>query len=256
VAEAIPYDRARQLARQDPMTLEAAFLRLAGLWPEEWSCAMDPPEHYRRITALLRDQLPGLKSLEIAWQRSASRPANSPERRLAGAARFLTRTAELGLQAQLKSVWRQPMGPVERRRAMEGLFGGATGFWANHYTWNGKRVQRPAAPLGDGRIRSIIGNVLIPAAMAEARDDIPDPALEKNVYDLFANLPREPENTILRRMTQWLALGGRDIKINFRRQQGLLQIHEDWCAHNPSCLNCSVLAYLTALGSDALTRRE
>lgn len=250
VAEAIPYDRARQLARQDPMTLEAAFLKLAGLLPEAWTCPTDPPEHYRRITALLQDQLPGLKSLEIVWQRAASRPANSPERRLSGAARFLTRTAQPGLQEQLKSIWRQPMGPLERRRAMEGLFGGATGFWANHCMWNGKRVQKPAAPLGEGRIRSIIGNVLIPAALAEARGDTPDPTIEKNVYDLFATLPREPESTIQRRMTQWLALGGRDVKINFRKQQGLLQIHEDWCAHNPSCLNCSVLAYLTALDAE------
>ena len=252
VGEALPYDRARQLARQDPMSLEAAFLRLAGLWPETWTYATAPPEHYNRIATLLREQLPGLKSLEIVWQRSASRPANGPERRLAGAARFLTRTAGTGLQEQLKAAWRQPMSPLERRRTMEALFGGATGFWANHYTWNGKRVQKPAAPLGEGRIRSIIGNVLIPAALAEAREDTPDAALEKNVYGLFVNLPREPENAIHKRMIQWLALGGRDVKINFRRQQGLLQIHEDWCAHNPSCQNCSVLAYLGALDGEEL----
>ncbi len=247
VAEALPYDRARQLAQQDPMTLEAAFLRLAGLWPETWPYENDPPEHYKRISALIRDQLPGLKSLGLAWPRTTSRPANSPERRLAGAARFLTRTADQGLNKRLELICRQPAGPVERRRALEQLFGGATGFWANHYRWQGDRVRNAAAPLGEGRIRTIIGNVLIPAALATARSDTPDPGLEKNIYELFVHLPREPENQVHRRMMHWLAFGEREVKINFRRQQGLMQLHEDWCAHNPSCQDCSVLAYLRSL---------
>lgn len=256
LAEALPYDRARQLAQQDPMALEAAFLRLAGLWPETWPYETDPPEHYERISAVVRDHLPGLKSLGLAWQRAASRPANSPERRLAGAARFLTRTADRGLDKRLDLIWRQPATPVERRRALERLFGGATGFWANHFGWQGDRVRKAAAPLGEGRIRTIIGNVLIPAALAAARSDTHDPGLEKNVYELFITLPKEPENRVHRRMMQWLAFGEREVKMTFRRQQGLMQIHEDWCAHNPSCHNCSVLAYLRSLDGMENRREE
>lgn len=247
IAEALPYDRARQMAQQDPISLEAAFLRLADLWPEPWPYESDPPEHYLRLSALLREQLPGLKSLGLTWPHTASRPANAPERRLAGAARFLTRTADRGLHKKLDLIWREPGTPMERRRAMEGLFGGATGFWASHYRWQGPRAREASSPLGEGRIRTIIGNVLIPATLAEARGDTPDPVLEKNVHELFASLPCEPENRIHRRMLQWLAFGKQEIKMNFRRQQGLMQIHEDWCAHNPSCRNCSVLAYLRAL---------
>ncbi len=256
VAEALPYDRARQLAQQDPMTLEAAFLRLADLWPETWPYETAAPEHYKRISTLVRDHLPGLKSLGLIWPRTASRPANSPERRLAGAARFLTRTADRGLDKRLDLIWRQSTASVERRRALENLFGGATGFWANHYRWQGKRVRNAAAPLGEGRIRTIIGNVLIPAALAAARSNTHDAGLEKNVYELFIHLPKEPENQIHRRMMQWLAFGEREVKMNFRRQQGLMQIHEDWCAHNPSCHNCSVLAYLRSLGDNEDDREK
>lgn len=247
IAEALPYDRARQMAQQDPMSLETAFLRLGALWPEEWPHESDPPEHYQRLSALLREQMPGLKSLGLTWPRAAVRPANAPERRLAGAARFLTRTADRGLHKRLDLIWREPGTPLERRHAMEELFGGATGFWASHYSWQGPRAREASSPLGEGRIRTIIGNVLIPAALAEARGDAPNPTLEKHVHELFAALPREPENRIHRRMLQWLAFGKQEIRMNFRQQQGLMQIHEDWCAHNPSCRNCSVLAYLRAL---------
>ncbi|HOC68718.1 MAG: hypothetical protein BWX80_01098 [Candidatus Hydrogenedentes bacterium ADurb.Bin101] len=256
MAESLPYERARQLAQQEPMALEAAFFRIAGLWPEEWPADNDPPEHYQRITALLRNELPGLKSLGLIWPRSVSRPANSPERRLAGAARFLSRTADRGLEKRLDLVWRQPVPPIERRRALERLFGGATGFWASHFSWQGNRARNAAAPLGEGRIRTIIGNVLIPAALALTRSDRPDPVLEKNVFELFVKLPREPENRIHRRMMHWLALGDNTVKMNFRRQQGLMQIHEDWCAHNPSCRNCSVLAYLRSLDGIENRREE
>jgi hypothetical protein len=47
-------------------------------------------------------------------------------------------------------------------------------------------------------------------------------------------------------------LGELKIKLTFRRQQGLLQAHQDWCGPNPSCRNCSLPAYLFS-GSGAGT---
>ena len=235
IAEALPYERALQLARQDPFTLEAAFLKLGGLWPEKWPYDSPPSNHYQQLSSLLDEQLPGLKSLGLEWPRSGARPANYPERRVAGAARFLTRTAELGLLKQLDLLWRQPINPTARRRSFEALFGGATGYWANNFNWSGVQVQKATAPLGKGRIRTIIGNVLIPAALALIRQETDSLIPEKNVYDLFIALPREPENHIHRRMVSWLDLKASAVKLTFRRQQGLMQIHEDWCAHNPSC---------------------
>ena len=37
-------------------------------------------------------------------------------------------------------------------------------------------------------------------------------------------------------------------RLSFRAQQGLLQMHQDWCEPNPSCRNCSMLQYLNAGG--------
>lgn len=243
IARSLPYPRVRQLAQHDPLVLEAAFLKLADLIPEPWPFGTPPPDHYSHITQLVREQLPGLKSLDLQWPRHASRPANNPERRLAGAARFLTRTAEKGLEESLNRVWRCKTTPLARRHKLEEFFGGAMGFWAERYTWNGASLKARSAPLGEGRIRSIIGNVFIPAALAYARSGKSEVLMEHNAYELFLILPGEPKNHIYRRMTEWLSLEGPKPQ-EFRLQQGLKQLYDDWCAHNPSCRQCSLLAYL------------
>ena len=169
IARHLPYDRARQLALLDPLLLETAFLQIAGLLPENLPQGTTAVPHFARLRALRRDHLGGLRSLPLTWRRIGIRPANNPERRLAGAARFFTRTAREGLVDALEKHWRGNEKPLPRRRAFESLFPSATGFWATHCTWTGKKMKTPSAPLGSGRIRSIIGNVFIPAALALAR---------------------------------------------------------------------------------------
>lgn len=246
IAQALHYDRARQLAQQTPDLLEVALLRIAGLLPDMWRHDVDPPLHYIRSLEQLQKHLPGLKALDLRWRSANSRPANRPERRLAGAARFITRTADYGMQKKMEMLWRASMPPVARRRAIEDFFGGAMGFWANHCSWHGDSMTRPSAPLGEGRIRTIIGNVLIPAALAWAREQ-KSTLLEDHVYDFFAALPAEPENRVHRVMRQWLFAGGKPFRMTFRRQQGLMQMHQDWCSHNPACRNCTLLTFLRSL---------
>jgi len=243
IARQLPYDRVRQLALQDALLLETALLQLAGLLPESLPAAAADNPHFARLCALRGARLGGLRSLPLAWDRAGVRPQNSPERRLAGAARFLARTANPGLAAALESRWREPLAPLALRRELEGLFPRPMGFWAEHCTWTGKRMRQPAALLGAGRVRAIIGNAFVPAALALARRER-DRAREEQVHAFFCALPREPENQITKRMLPRVLGETGTIRLDFRAQQGLLQMHEDWCEPNPSCRNCSLLRYL------------
>jgi hypothetical protein len=38
------------------------------------------------------------------------------------------------------------------------------------------------------------------------------------------------------------------LKLDFRTQQGLLQLHQDWCESNPSCQNCAVMQFVEPNG--------
>ena len=216
---------------------------MAGLLPAKLPEGSTAVPHYARLRALRRDELEGLRSLPLDWRRVGVRPTNNPERRLAGAARFIARTSSHGLLETLMRVWLEESVSLKQRRAFEGLFPRAMGFWAHHCTWAGKKMARATAPIGGGRIRSIIGNVFIPASLAVARRER-DRSMEESIFSFFAALPKEQDNHVLRRMLPRVLGGAEAPKLNFRLQQGLLQMYQDWCEPNPSCHNCLALNYL------------
>ena len=243
VALQFHYDRVRQLATQDALLLQAGLLQMAGLLPDALPPDTGATPHFARLRSLRSQRLSGLKSLPLKWSKTSVRPNNYPERRLAGAARFLARTAGDGLVDTLDLIWQTDLKPIELRREFEGLFPSAMGFWALHCTWTGKKMAKPTAPLGAGRVRSIIGNVFVPAALAIARQQRNRP-FEERVLEFFRRLPKEPDNHVLMRMVPRMLGAEPRPRLNFRLQQGMLQLYQDWCESNPSCRNCSVLRYL------------
>ena len=247
LAQQLHYERVRQLGTQDPFLVEAAFLQLAGLLPETLPEGNGDVPHFRRLQALRKQRLRGLRRLPMRWDRNGVRPNNYPERRLAGAARFLGRTAKPGLSAALDAVWQDEAGPVARRRVFEALFPSAIGFWAERCTWTGKPLAKPAAMIGRDRVHAIIGNVFVPAALARARRDH-NPVLETHVFDFFTSLPKEMENHVVRTMGSRLFGDTPPPRYTFQMQQGLLQLYTDWCRFNPKCGACPALALLNLVG--------
>ncbi|MDZ4857531.1 MAG: DUF2851 family protein [Candidatus Hydrogenedentes bacterium] len=251
MARQLPYERVVQLARNDAFLLEAAFLQLAGLLPETLPEATDGVPHHTRLRGLYREHLSGMRSLPLAWKRVGVRPNNYPERRLSGAARFLARTARTGLWETIEAVWRLNADTLKQRRAFEDLFPVGIGFWAEHCTWTGQRLKKPVATLGQSRIRAIVGNVFLPATLAYARQQC-DRKLEEQVFALFRSLPKEPGNRIVHVMLPRVFGPVLPKRIDFRLQQGLLQIYQDWCESNPSCRNCPVIGHLDREGKAAI----
>lgn len=249
IARALPYERAIQLAHQEPFLLEAALLYLADLFPAPHDSEPGLSPHAERLMALQRQHFPQMRPLGLDWKMSGVRPNNYPGRRLAGLAALVGRVSRLGLVTRLDRLWKEEENPVALRREFEQLFPGAMGYWAHHY-----RLDRPAmtsrtAPVGAGRVRSIIGNVFVPLALARARMS-GQRGWEEQILDFYHRLPMEPDNTIYKRMLPRI-LGDHTLRIGFQSQQGILQLHEDWCKSNPSCKDCALLAYL-----DGQSRRE
>lgn len=244
IARQLPYDRAVQLAQHDPLLLEATLLQIAGLLPDGLDPDASAVPHLTRLQVLRREHLPGLRPLPLEWKRVALRPANYPERRLAGMARMVARTDREGLLESIMQVWRSRESPKETQAAFEKMFPTAMGFWANHYTWTGKHLAQAAAPLGAARIRSIIGNVFLPVGLAVARE-LRDRELEEHLLAHFLWMPGESLNHIIERMIPKL-MGDSGLKLRnkFYLQQGMLQFYQDWCGPNPSCRNCSMHRYL------------
>ncbi|GMW03093.1 MAG: hypothetical protein AMXMBFR84_42290 [Candidatus Hydrogenedentota bacterium] len=243
IARHLPYERAQQLAHQDPMILEAALFQIAGLLPEQWDFPGEPPPHFLRLAELRQRHLSGLRKLNVDWPKVGVRPNNFPERRLAGAVRVIARTASPGLAGALESIWSGDGTPMERRKGFEAIFPGTLGFWPQHATWQGKAFAKPCALLGQDRVRSIIGNVFVPAALANARS-ARNRIREERVFGFFAAMPAESSSRIINTMVPRLFGDITPPRMDFRIQQGLIQIYQDWCEPNPSCRNCPVIPYL------------
>ena len=242
LARALPYERAVQLSRQEPHLLEAALLHLAGLLPEPATTGGKSVPHLERLHALREEHLPTLRALPLEWPLAGVRPNNYPSRRIAGAAGLIGRVARDGLVISLERLWREHTKPAALRKAFEGIFPRPLGFWSRHYRFDGPTLDKATAVVGTGRVRSIIGNIFVPLALARARM-AGDQSWEEQIFAFYRALPLEPDNHVYQRMAPRV-LGDAKLRLNFRLQQGLLQMHEDWCRNNPSCRDCALLAYL------------
>ncbi len=217
IAQQLPYERVVQLAKTDAFLVEAAFFQIAGLLPDALPEGTTAVPHFARMRALRRDHLSGLRSMPLTWKRVGVRPNNYPERRFSGAARFLARTSRGGIWKTLETVW---------------------------------RADSSAA----ARVHAIVGNVFLPAALAVARRER-DRALEEKALDFFAAMPKESENHIVKRMLPRVFGDVPPKKVDFRLQQGLLQVYQDWCEPNPSCRNCPIIGHLDPDGAAKLFTR-
>jgi hypothetical protein len=242
LARALPYERAVQLSRQEPHLLEAALLHLAGLLPEPAATGSKSVPHWERLCALREEHLPTLRALTLEWPLAGVRPNNYPSRRIGGAAGLVGRVARDGLVTSLERLWREHTKPTALRMAFEKIFPRPMGFWSRHYRFDGPTLEKATAVVGTGRVRSIIGNIFVPLALARARM-AGDQSWEEQIFAFYRALPLEPDNHVYQRMAPRV-LGDAKLRLNFRLQQGLLQMHEDWCRNNPSCRDCALLAYL------------
>jgi len=105
----------------------------------------------------------------------------------------------------------------------------------------GSSRKRPAAGearlIGEDRVAVILANAVVPFFLAYARRR-GDAELEKVLYRLFLVLPGEGPNWRTRFMTQRL-MPLRPLPRSLRTQQGLIQIHQDFCTSFESgCGDC------------------
>ena len=243
LARAIPCERLRQMARQHEYLPEAALLHMAGFLPMDPPETMDPAAlvHWARLHALREQFLPGLKRLNGAPYPARGRPLNRPERRLAAAARVIARTALHGVGETLLKPWYEldATAPARVIARLIALFEVRHGFWEFRCGWTASQLARPVALIGRDRALAMAGNIALPLALVHARER-GSITLEQRICACLRAFPAEPDSAPLKWMRQRLFGGRYPFRAGFALQQGLLQLHRDWCGHNLTCENCPV----------------
>ena len=113
-------------------------------------------------------------------------------------------------------------------------------YWRWRLTPTGTRQPRPAALVGQARLAAIAANVVLP--WLASKGDFPEA--------LADHLPPEDISAPMREVAN--ALFSRDHNPAFYAtaglyQQGLLQIHHDFCLNaRAGCANCALAAELRA----------
>ncbi len=236
-----------------------AFRRLAQLLPlADWPREAPPMLHYARLlraAGLLPDPAKGRDAASrtlirqlwdlawrhpapdpdppLRWRMGAMRPANHPTRRLAVAA------AVFGSTAAIDTLWVDiPFDPPDRwfKTVIRRLAQRATPeFWGDRETLTQSTCgTRPTALLGATTAATIVTNVIVPF-LAGTRDDMDG---------LLRALPAEAIDAPMRATAAHLF--GRDhnpavYASHGLRQQGLLQIFNDFCLNaHAGCANCGL----------------
>lgn len=242
----------RSLARQLPATAlgasrETAYARLLGvahLLPQpDAACDEEGRAFIRTLWDLWWRDADALSTPEPPgpWRTSGQRPQNAPLRRLAAAASLFSGVSDI--LHELDRFSNEP-GEAWLQRARASLEARCRWpFWNSRLSLSSHPdPARETALLGESRADAILLNVAIPFAAAEGR-------LPSGVLD---HLPPEDLSSPMRLAANHLlgrdhnpALYSRDGLL----QQGLLQIHLDFCLNaRPGCEACTLCGSLARGG--------
>jgi hypothetical protein len=159
-----------------------------------------------------------------AWTRAGVRPANHPVRRLVSGAALLATPA--GLVASTLEPFRSNLDPVEHLQRLSSVGGVST--------------------LGHERTISLIGNIVIPFALALA-EHTNDTELSAAASGTWERLTSAESNAITRRAQRQVAGRARLTGLGFRGQQGLIHLDQTLCSPR-RCYECPIAAAVMGEG--------
>lgn len=250
LAQRYPLAALLPLLERPPAEARAAVLARwfgsAGLLePEPERVHADAREEYADLRERWRAL--GERPLRTTVTRSRSRPWNAPERRMAAMYHHL---AAMG-QGDLLKRWLALLQQLDRLRDDGDFRRTATRLVEAAFPTPGdepwhRRVGYALPPrrqgarlVGPDRLVALLANAVLPFFLAWARRQ-GDAELEKVLYRLYIVLPPEapsgPTRFMERRLTTLAPL-----RRTLRTQQGLLQIHSDFClSFNAGCEQCDL----------------
>jgi hypothetical protein len=233
--------------------LEAILLGAAGFLPSQRPALTSPDwltsdysEEVERIwssnAAILGAD--GGKPVARGWAIDRVRPANSPPRRLAAAARLLAKYL-WSYEGMLGPFIEQAgsLAPAQLAKEWTAMLTvPAEGYWAAHSDFGrglSGATTDEIALLGDSRAAEIVVNILLPILLAHAETQGRNGLYEK-IEAVYAVYPRLADNKITRAMAdEVFGPRKRNAIKGARRQQGLIHLYRLYCEAR-RCYECPV----------------
>ena len=179
---------------------------------------------------------------KIHWNRSAMRPANTPERRLAALCEFIRKNGTDPLPGWIKML----EGADSPEACAEKLCKAFTcegGFWADRTSFHGKKQEKKTALTGKNKALELVIDAALPclAALAELEGNS---RAAGRLRILMKVLPPPETNSVIRKAAVlWFSEPGKTMKLlnNAAARQGIHHIYAEYCgAVSGDCGNCLI----------------
>ncbi len=206
---------------------EALLLAAAGLL----SPASRHPYEQMLSEEGARQRWPAMPAAGRSPEAGAARPANHPARRLAGLAELIVRHGPDFQRAASSAALETPPPALVAAWSVP-----AAGYWRRHLAPGVEAPRALGALIGRSRAIELLVNAVLPwaAALAEGEGEPERAALARAA---FARLPRPGRYGALAFLERNLAVGGRALPLEARRQQGLLALYKTECTQG-GCGRC------------------
>ena len=181
------------------------------------------------------------------WRMHGIRPANHPHRRLGAAVALFKKHPDL-----MEKVVDATEGDGELAKFF--LLHVRDDYWSRHCTLGGRLQAKPAELIGAARAQEIVTNIVLPFVAAYARTG-GDHNLEAKAHSRYAALRGMEANSLLRlaggQFFATPAIARRFLRTE-RRQQGLMQVFQDFCLNDKSvCQRCHFPEFVDRWAADS-----
>jgi hypothetical protein len=223
------------------LDLQARLLGVGSLLPPELTRSQSSADGYlRRVWDRWwreREEYQDCMVPASLWRFHGQRPANSPQRRLALVAHWLT-SGDL-----VAKIERWCAGPIPDGKLADSLMNllqiDRDDFWFWHWTLRSPRLKKPQPLLGMARATDLAVNVILPWLWIRAREGR-NTDLQCTIERRFSAWPPAEDNAVLR-LARHRLLGGapRRALRSAAEQQGAIQIVKDFCERSDAvCRDC------------------
>ena len=179
---------------------------------------------------------------QICWDRSAMRPTNTPERRIAALCSFIKKNGTDPLPGWIKLL-EGTDSPEACAEKLCKAFCFDGGFWADRTSFLGKKQKKSSALVGKAKALGIVVDALLPclAAYAELEGNT---RASGRIRILMKTLPAPELNSVIRNAAKlWFKEPEDTLKIlnDAAARQGIHHIHAEYCAAvSGDCSSCLI----------------
>jgi hypothetical protein len=179
---------------------------------------------------------------KIHWNRSAIRPANTPERRLAALCEFIRRNGTDPLPGWMKMLEGEDSPETCAEKLIQAFQNNGV-FWADRTSFHNRKQDKKSALTGRAKALELVINAALPCLAAQAELE-GNSRVSSRLRILLKTLPPPEINSIVKKAAErWFTQPETTLKLlnDSASRQGIHHIYSEYCSNISGDCGCCLL---------------